>query len=101
MKHTFKFLLKHYLFYLGGDQPSITWAEPLHACIGALFGLLLVLTNAKVLGDFAGIGEWLMTSLGLRLISICSSAKSYGATLGSYYWKYLVCSCRNQLLSPY
>jgi hypothetical protein len=37
MRHTAKYLLKRYSFYLGGDQPLVSWAERLRAFGGALF----------------------------------------------------------------
>ena len=52
MKHSFKYLKKHYAFYLGGDQPAVSWAERLRSVIGAFLGLLLVFTLAKYLGEW-------------------------------------------------
>ena len=64
MRHTVKYLIKRYSFYLGGDQPAVAWSERLRSSCGALLGLMLVLTIAKYLGDLSGIDEWLMASLG-------------------------------------
>ena len=64
MRHTVKYLIKRYSFYLGGDQPAVAWSERLRSSCGALLGLMLVLTIAKYLGDISGIDEWLMASLG-------------------------------------
>ena len=70
MKHTAKNLIKHYSFYLGGDQPEVSWQERLRSCAGALVGLMLVFTIAKLLGELAGIDEWLMASLGASALLV-------------------------------
>ena len=64
MKRKFQSLLKHYVFFLGGDQPHVAWAERLRAVFGAFIGLLLVIAVAKYLGELSGVEEWLMASLG-------------------------------------
>lgn len=70
MKHTVKYLLKRYSFYLGGDQPKVSWAERIRASAGALVGLLLVFTLAKILGEWVGTSEWLMASLGASALLV-------------------------------
>ena len=70
MKHSFKYLKKHYAFYLGGDQPVVSWFERLRSVIGAFLGLLLVFTLAKYLGEWGGINEWLMASLGASALLV-------------------------------
>jgi CBS domain-containing membrane protein len=70
MRHTAKYLIKHYSFYLGGDQPIVSWAERLRACSGALVGLTLVIIIAKLLGELVGIDEWLMASLGASALLV-------------------------------
>ena len=70
MRHTAKYLIKHYSFYLGGDQPPVSWAERFRSCIGALVGLMLVITLAKVLGELVGVEEWLMASLGASALLV-------------------------------
>lgn len=70
MRHTAKYLIKHYSFYLGGDQPEVAWAERLRSSTGALVGLILVFALAKMLGEFAGINEWLMASLGASALLV-------------------------------
>lgn len=64
MKHSFKSLVKHFSFYLGGDQPAVNWVERMRSVIGAFIGLALVLTVAKFLGELNAIDEWMMASLG-------------------------------------
>jgi CBS domain-containing membrane protein len=76
MRHTAKYLFRHYSFYLGGDQPPVVWAERLRSCAGAFIGLLLVLTIAKVLGEFAGVSEWLMASLGASALLVFALPQS-------------------------
>lgn len=70
MSHTFKYLTKRFFFYFGGDQPPVSWPERIRACAGALVGLLLVFTLAKLLGEFVGVEEWLMASLGASALLI-------------------------------
>ena len=70
MKHTSKYLWKRYSFYLGGDQPEVSWRERMRSSIGALVGLMLVLTIAKVLGELSGLDEWLMASLGASALLV-------------------------------
>jgi CBS domain-containing membrane protein len=70
MKQTAKYILKRYSFYLGGDQPSVSWAERFRACGGALIGLLLVFSFAKFLGELSGIDEWLIASLGASALLV-------------------------------
>ena len=70
MRHTAKYLLKRYSFYLGGDQPLVSWTERLRACGGALIGLLLVFSFAKFLGELSGIDEWLIASLGASALLV-------------------------------
>ena len=70
MRHTAKYLIKHCSFYLGGDQPPVSWAECLRSCAGALIGLMLVITLAKVLGELVGVEEWLMASLGASALLV-------------------------------
>jgi CBS domain-containing membrane protein len=76
MIHSLKFYLKKYAFYLGGDQPPVQRQERLRSCFGVLVGLLLVLTSAKALGEFAGIGEWLMASLGASALLVFALPQS-------------------------
>ena len=70
MRHSLKYLLKHYAFYLGGDQPPVSWVEKLRSVCGALLGLLLVFTTAKFLGEKSGIDEWLIASLGASALLV-------------------------------
>ena len=70
MKPTLKTLIKHYSFYLGGDQPPVKWAERLRSVVGAFLGLLTVFVIAKYLGERSGIDEWLMASLGASALLV-------------------------------
>jgi CBS domain-containing membrane protein len=76
MKHSLNYLKKHYAFYLGGDQPSVSWLERLRSVIGALLGLILVLALAKYLGEWSGINEWLMASLGASALLVFALPQS-------------------------
>jgi len=70
MKHTFSNLKKHFLFYLGGDQPTVSWLERFRSVVGAFLGLMLVFAMAKFLGEWGGIDEWLMASLGASALLV-------------------------------
>ena len=70
MRYTVRFWIKRCSFYLGGDQPAVSWAERFRACGGALIGLLLVLSFAKFLGELSGIDEWLIASLGASALLV-------------------------------
>ena len=76
MKHTLKYYLKHYAFYLGGDQPRVAWVERIRSVFGAFIGLMLVLTLAKYLGDLGGLDEWLMASLGASALLVFALPQS-------------------------
>ena len=70
MRHTAKYLIKRYSFYLGGDQPHVAWAERFRSSCGTFVGLMLVLTIAKYLGELSGLDEWLMASLGASALLV-------------------------------
>ena len=70
MKHATKYLINRFSFYFGGDQPPVSWAERLRSSAGALVGLMLIFTLAKLLGELAGIDEWLMASLGASALLV-------------------------------
>ena len=70
MRNAIKYLIKRYSFYFGGDQPHVSWAERLRSSTGALVGLMLVFTVAKLLGELAEIDEWLMASLGASALLV-------------------------------
>ena len=76
MIHTAKYYLKRYSFYLGGDQPVVTWTERLRSSCGAFVGLMLVLTIAKYLGELNGMDEWLMASLGASALLVFALPQS-------------------------
>ena len=63
MRHAVRLWIKRYSFYLGGDQPAVSWVERFRASGGALVGLLLVLSFAKFLGELSSINERLIASL--------------------------------------
>jgi len=68
--NSFKYRLKNFSFYFGGDQPSVPWIERLRSVFGAFIGLLVVFAAAQWLGEFAGISEWLMASLGASALLV-------------------------------
>jgi CBS domain-containing membrane protein len=76
MKHTLRYYLKRYSFYLGGDQPPVTWVERLRSVFGAFIGLALVLLTAKFLRELSGLDEWLMASLGASALLVFALPQS-------------------------
>lgn len=76
MRHSVKYLFKYYSFYLGGDQPFVSWIERLRCVLGAFIGLLLVFATAKFLGERSGIDEWLMASLGASALLVFALPQS-------------------------
>lgn len=70
MRRTIRCFVKHFFFYLGGDQPTVSWLERLRACSGAFIGLMVVITIAKYLGELSGVDEWLMASLGASALLV-------------------------------
>lgn len=57
-------------FYLGGDQPVVSWRERLRSSTGAFAGLLTVLLIAKSIGGLVGVSEWIMASLGASALLV-------------------------------
>ncbi len=76
MKHTLRYYLKRYSFYLGGDQPPVSWVERIRSVFGAFIGLALVLLAAKYLRDLSGLDEWLMASLGASALLVFALPQS-------------------------
>ena len=76
MKHTFRYHLKRYSFYLGGDQPHVNWFERTRSVAGAFLGLLVVFLIAKFLGELSGLNEWLMASLGASALLVFALPQS-------------------------
>jgi len=76
MNHTFHYYLKRLSFYLGGDQPHVTWVERIRSVFGAFLGLMLVLGMAKYLGELSGLDEWLMASLGASALLVFALPQS-------------------------
>lgn len=68
--------LKRAIFYFGGDQPPVSWAEKARSVFGAFIGLLLVICVAKYLGELSGIAEWLMASLGASALLVFALPQS-------------------------
>ncbi len=76
MKHTLRYYLKRYSFYLGGDQPQVAWVERLRSVFGAFIGLGLVLLTAKFLRELSGLDEWIMASLGASALLVFALPQS-------------------------
>ena len=54
----------------------MAWAERLRSVVGAFTGLLLVVIAAKFLGEFSGVDEWLMASLGASALIVFALPQS-------------------------
>ncbi|QWD85585.1 HPP family protein [Polynucleobacter asymbioticus] len=76
MRPSRKQLIKNLAFYLGGDQPFVSWLERIRSVFGAFLGLLLVITTAKFLGELGGTDEWLMASLGASALLVFALPQS-------------------------
>lgn len=76
MRPAYKQLLKRYSFYLGGDQPQVSWIERIRSVAGTFIGLILVLTIAKYLGELSNLDEWLMASLGASALLVFALPQS-------------------------
>lgn len=67
---------RRFCFYFGGDQPYVSWIERLRSVLGAFLGLGFVLIFAKYLGEFNGLEEWLMASLGASALLVFALPQS-------------------------
>lgn len=76
MKHAPQYYLKRYAFYLGGDQPHVSWVERIRSVFGAFIGIMLVLTISKYLGELGNFDEWLMASLGASALLVFALPQS-------------------------
>ena len=56
--------------YFGQDQALVAWPERFRSVIGALIGLGLTVVIGKFLGEWAGVNEWFMASLGASALLI-------------------------------
>ena len=48
----------------------MSWPERLRSIAAAFIGLLLAFTPAKYLGEWGGINEWLLASLGVSALLV-------------------------------
>ena len=87
MRQNLKYFLKHCAFFLGGDQPTVAWAERLRSLFGAFIGLMLVLTTAKY-HWWTWRSRWMVDGIlgRKRLIGICFASKPDGSALGCDRW---------------
>ena len=105
MKRSFKNILQHYSFYLGGDQPPVTWYERFRSAIGAFIGLILVITIAMYLRELSGIDEWLMASLGASALLVFAlpgspMAQPWAVIAGNTLSALVGLSCATLISSP-
>ena len=56
--------------YFGQDQALVAWPERFRSVLGALIGLGVTVMVGKWLGEWVGINEWLMASLGASALLI-------------------------------
>ncbi len=106
MKRSLKHFLKHYSFYLGGDQPFVGWVERLRSVFGAFIGLMLVLAIAKYLGDLNSVSEWLMASLGASALLVFAlpgspMAQPWAVISGNTLSALVGITCVNLITEPF
>lgn len=56
--------------YFGQDQAFVAWPERFRSVLGAFIGLGVTVVVGKWLGEWVGINEWLMASLGASALLI-------------------------------
>jgi len=56
--------------YFGQDQALVAWPERFRSVLGAFIGLGVTVVVGKWLGEWVGINEWLMASLGASALLI-------------------------------
>ncbi len=62
--------IRVWLHYFGQDQAQVAWPERLRATLGAFVGLFCTVALGKLLGEWVGVNEWLMASLGASALLI-------------------------------
>ena len=70
VSHKLQLFLGRWFHYFGQDQAQVAWSEKVRSSFGAFIGLLCTLTLGKFLGEFAGINEWVLASLGASALLI-------------------------------
>ena len=63
-------LASTWFHYFGQDQALVAWPERFRSVLGALIGLGVTVMVGKWLGEWVGINEWLMASLGASALLI-------------------------------
>jgi CBS domain-containing membrane protein len=56
--------------YFGKDQAHVAWPERFRAVVGAFIGLGCTVMLGKLLGEWVGVNEWVMASLGASALLI-------------------------------
>lgn len=59
-----------WLHFFGRDQFQVRWTERLRASVGALVGLFCTVGVGQMLGEWVGVNEWVMASLGASALLI-------------------------------
>ena len=59
-----------WIHYFGQDQALVAWPERFRSVLGAFIGLGVTVVVGKWLGEWVGINEWLMASLGASALLI-------------------------------
>ena len=105
MRHRFERLIKQSAFYFGGDQPTVTGIERLRSGFGVLLGLFFVLAIARFLGQWAGVEEWLMASLGASAVIVFAipgspMAQPWAVIAGNTLSALIGIGCANTIAQP-
>lgn len=69
-KMTSKQGLASWFNYFGQDQAHVNWPERFRSAVGALIGLFCTVILGRMLGEFVGVNEWIMASLGASALLI-------------------------------
>jgi CBS domain-containing membrane protein len=68
--HQVKDFFSRWFHYFGQDQAQVAWNERIRSSVGALIGLFCTLALGKFLGEFVGVSEWVLASLGASALLI-------------------------------
>jgi CBS domain-containing membrane protein len=100
------FNVRAWLHYFGQDQAQVAWPERIRATIGAFIGLICTVALGKFVGEWVGVNEWLMASLGASalLIFVTPSspmAQPWAVIAGNVLSALVGISCSLLIPNPY
>lgn len=77
-----KYVASTWFHYFGQDQALVAWPERFRSVLGAFIGLGVTVVVGKWLGEWVGINEWLMASLGASALLILFCPQALWRNLG-------------------